>query len=253
MFALGNARARSIGVGELGMEHPGVQRQAERGQPGQARAEVGPLHVVRARGHGAVADDRRSASHAAEWRTPRNRPPPARSCASQHRLHAIAEREVGEADDAGRDARSAVAAAVAHRGDAGHELRLAHRPHLRRAAGAVHRVALEEHGGDDVVAGAEVGEQLVEQVAMVGPLPQVMVGVDDRQLGLEDRLGRRLGQPRLGRRADAPVAGRPRVLAHVSACGGRCRGRGSGRSARSRWTAAPAWPPAAGSCSSRAR
>jgi hypothetical protein len=56
-------------------------------------------------------------------------------------------------------------------------------------------VAFHEHGGDDVVTGAEVGQQVVQEVPMVRPLPQVMVRVDDRQRGLEDRLGRRAGQP----------------------------------------------------------
>src|SRR5206468_10250739 len=49
---------------------------------------------------------------------------------------------------------------------------------------------------------AEIGPELVQRVPMVPPLPQVMVGIDDRQRGLEDRLGRLLGQPRLVRRAD---------------------------------------------------
>jgi hypothetical protein len=51
-------------------------------------------------------------------------------------------------------------------------------------------VALHEHGGDDVVAGVEIGQELVQQIAVIPALPQVMVGVDDRQRGLEDRLGR---------------------------------------------------------------
>ena len=55
---------------------------------------------------------------------------------------------------------------------------------------------------------------------LIRPFPQVMVRVDDRQLGLEDRLGRRLGQPRLVRRADPAVTGRLARLAHVSASDG---------------------------------
>jgi hypothetical protein len=45
------------------------------------------------------------------------------------------------------------------------------------------------------VARAGVGDQLVQQVAMVGMVPQVMVRIDDRQVGLEDRLLRALGEP----------------------------------------------------------
>src|SRR5690606_41068518 len=69
----------------------------------------------------------------------------------------------------------AIAAALAHRGDAGDELDLADRPHLFRPVGAVHRVALLEHAGDEVVAGARVGEILVEQIAVAAPVPEVVV------------------------------------------------------------------------------
>ena len=204
----GRERAGQVDrVGELRMEHPRVEGQPERGQAGEARAEVGLLHEVRALGDGAVAD------HVA--RVPGRRVAHAAKSAAagadqrlEHGLDPIAQREIGEADDARGDARRAVLAALAHRRDARDELGLAHRPHLDRAARAVHRVALQEHGRDDVVAGAEIGEQLVQQVAVVGPLPQMMMRVDDRQLGLEDRLGRRLGEPRLVRGTDPSVARR---------------------------------------------
>jgi hypothetical protein len=71
-------------------------------------------------------------------------------------------------------------------------------------------VTLDEDGGHHVVAGAQVGEQLVEQVAMIGPIPEVMVRVDDRQVGIEDGLGRRLPEPRLARCGDATEACRRR-------------------------------------------
>jgi hypothetical protein len=35
----------------------------------------------------------------------------------------------------------------------------------------------------------DIGEEIVEQVAMVRPIPQVVVGIDNRQVGIEDRLG----------------------------------------------------------------
>ena len=43
----------------------------------------------------------------------------------QHGLHAIAERQVGEADDAGGDARVAATLGIAPRGEIGDELHLA--------------------------------------------------------------------------------------------------------------------------------
>ncbi len=194
------------------MEGPGVERQAERGEAGEAGAEVRLAASGGVRCAVRLLPMTSLASHAAEWRTPRKRPPPARMCSLQHRLDPVAEGEVGEAHDAGGDARPAVEAALAHGGHAGHELGLADRPHLLRPARAVHRVAFHEHRGHDVVAGADVVEKLVEQVAMVRTLPQVMVRVDDGQFGIEDGLGRLLGQPRLVRRIDPPELGRARGL-----------------------------------------
>ena len=46
--------------------------------------------------------------------------------------------------------------------------------------------ALDEHGAPHIVAAAGVGQQLVEQVAAARMVPEVMVGIADRQAGLED-------------------------------------------------------------------
>src|SRR4051812_48428893 len=124
------------------------------------------------------------------------------------------EGEVGEADDAGGDPRQAIAAACAHRGDAGDEFGLADGAQRLPSRGAVHGVALDEDGRGDVVAGVQVGEEIIQQVALVGPLPEVMVGVDDRQRGLEDRLRGGARQPFGIGRKDAAVARRCLVLAH---------------------------------------
>jgi predicted TIM-barrel fold metal-dependent hydrolase len=86
----------------------------------------------------------------------------AAACVDQRledRLDPVAQREIGIADDALCHLDRAVAATGAHRGDARDELGLADRSHLDRPVGAVHRAAFLEDGGDDVVAGVEVGEQ----------------------------------------------------------------------------------------------
>src|SRR5207253_570474 len=93
----------------------------------------------------------------------------------QHGLDLVAEREIREAHDAGGHAGLAVAAAVAHRRHPRHELGLTDRAHLLRAARAIHRLAFDEDGGDDVVARADVVEELVEQIAMPSPLPEMMM------------------------------------------------------------------------------
>src|SRR5206468_4281643 len=56
---------------------------------------------------------------------------------------------------------------------------------------------------------ADVVQEFVEQIAMVRSLPQVMVGIDDGQVGLEDGLGRPLGKPGQVGRVDAPELRRP--------------------------------------------
>ena len=125
----------------------------------------------------------------------------------QHRLDPLAQRQVGVAHDARGDARRPVGAAVAHRGNAGDEFRLADRTQFLRAGRAVHRVALQEHGRDHVVPAAQVREQFVQQVTMIRTLPQVMMGIDDRQFRVEDRFRRRLGQPCIIRWVDSPESG----------------------------------------------
>src|SRR5947207_695464 len=66
---------------------------------------------------------------------------------------------------------------------------VADRAHLLRTTSAVHRQPFEIDRRGDVVAAAGVGEQLRQQIAPgIGALDQVMVRVDDRQLGFEDLL-----------------------------------------------------------------
>src|SRR5438270_14026315 len=61
----------------------------------------------------------------------------------QNALGAAADAEIDIADNAGAGARRAVFAALAHRRDAGDELRLAERAQFGRALGAVHLAAFE--------------------------------------------------------------------------------------------------------------
>ena len=127
---------------------------------------------------------------------PRNRPPPTASLGLQHLAHARAEHQVGVADDRLGDAAWAVIAGRAHRRDAVDEFDLAHRRHLARAVLAIHRLAFEEHRGDDVVAAADVVQQFGQEVAAaMRRIPEMMVRIDDRQIRLQRRLARTLRQP----------------------------------------------------------
>jgi hypothetical protein len=71
---------------------------------------------------------------------------------------------------------------------------LADRPHFLGAAGAIARSALDEDGADDVVPRVDIGQELIEEIAPARMVPEVMVRIDDRQIGLDDLLGP-LAQP----------------------------------------------------------
>src|SRR5438105_15745167 len=92
------------------------------------------------------------------------------------------------ADNAGAMPGLAVDAARAHGCHAVDELGFAYRAHFDRSGGARHGARLHEHGGEDVVAAARIRQQFVEQIAPARPVPEMMMRIDDRQIGLEDRL-----------------------------------------------------------------
>src|SRR5207302_5723753 len=101
----------------------------------------------------------------------------------------VAQPQVGGADDPGRDARLAVEARCAHGGDAVDELGLAHAAIRLGAVRLEHRAALDEHGRDHVVPARKVVDDLIEQITLlltlVALVPQVMMRIADRRLGLE--------------------------------------------------------------------
>jgi len=88
--------------------------------------------------------------------------------------------ERADAREDGGQAGGRITATCARRGDAGDELDLADRAHLDRPVGAIHRAALLEDGGDDVVAGVEVGEQFRQQI---GPTRISLSAKSARELG----------------------------------------------------------------------
>ena len=175
-------------LAELGVIHPRIKAEPERGEPGEALAQLwvhqqafrpndrrSPGRLVGMRG-GDKADAAKAAAAGADHRL-------------QKPLDRRAERQIGVADDAGADARLAVGAAGAHRCDAVGELDLADRAQLDGTFGAVHREPFEIDARRDVVSGADIGEQLRQQIAPgLGPVHQVMMRVDDRQIGLDDLL-----------------------------------------------------------------
>ena len=131
------------GLGELrqlrhlGEEHPAFQRQPHVGQHAGAGAEVVAAHLAlrlvgrrvlhlgaRVPGH-RVADAPEAVGAGRLQRL-------------QHRAHVLAQVQVGVADNGCRRLAGAVQSVIAGRGQALHELHLAHRTHFLRAAGPVH-------------------------------------------------------------------------------------------------------------------
>jgi hypothetical protein len=181
-------------VQQLRLEQPRVEGQPERGELGETPAEL-LVEQQAWRRQGKLSEDRpigvprRHLPDALEPAVPRP------DMGLQHLLDGVTE------------------PARAHRRDAVDELGLADRRQLRRRIGPVHRVALREHGGSDVVTAVEIGEQVVEQVAghpdvlalepgqvvvgertaeadRVAHSPEMVVGIDDRQVRLQRGLDR---------------------------------------------------------------
>ena len=128
----------------------------------------------------------------------------------QHRAGEVAQRQVDPADDARAHPLRPELAAGRQRADAVGELGLAQRLEALGPAVAIEGPAVHEHRRPHVVARVHVGEHLVEHVVghhlqhLVEPVhgrllvrgaaaPQVVVGIDDRQIGLEDLLARGVG------------------------------------------------------------
>jgi hypothetical protein len=111
----------------------------------------------------------------------------------QQFAYAGADCEVAAADDALGDAAWTVAARGAHCGDASDELDFSQCGHLAWAVLAIHRAAFQEDSRDDVVPAADVGQEFRQQIATpVRRVPEMVVRVDDRQIGPQRCLGRAL-------------------------------------------------------------
>jgi hypothetical protein len=66
-----------------------------------------------------------------------------------------------------------------------------------------------------MMAGSDIGEEIVEQVMMVRPIPQVVLGIDQGETGIESGLGRLLGFPCCIRRQEPSAVGVLRRCPHV--------------------------------------
>jgi hypothetical protein len=108
-----------------------------------------------------------------------------------------AQRQIGVADDRLGHAARHVIAGRAHGRNAVDEFDLADRRHLGGPMLAIHGLAFEEHGGDDVMPAPNIGQQVRQNVATaMRRVPEVMMRINDRQIRLQHRFGWPLRQPR---------------------------------------------------------
>ena len=126
--------------------------------------------------------------------------------------------QIGGAEDARAEPRRSVDPGPAHCRDAVHELGLADAAQRLRTVRAMEGEALREHRLHDLVAGLRdlVADLVAEEDLLLeaqerrgghrAEVPQVMVRVDDREVGLEHRLRVFLGEP--------PVEGFVRGMRH---------------------------------------
>ena len=191
-------RARQLDrVRKLRMVLPGFEAQSQLRKLREARAERRIAHRVRRHGARYETRDRRiviaryAIADAAESAAAD------RQLRLQHVPHPRPQHEVGMADDRLGDAARSVSAGGAHRRDAVDEFDFAYRCHLTRAVLAVHRLAFQEHGRNDVVAATDILQQLRQEIAAaMRCIPEMMVRIDDRQRRLQRRLTRAFRQPR---------------------------------------------------------
>ncbi len=179
---------RQVGqFGDLRVIDPGIERQTQRRQLREAFTEGRIGHHVGRRRRQRCAGGRIGVPHRRKADAAKA-PATSAQMRLEHGLDLAAQQQVGVADDAGGHPARPVRAAGAEGCRAVDELGLAHRAQRGRGVLVVHGVGLDRDGGANVVAGGQVAQHVLHEVAVAGVIPQVVVGVDDRQLGLEDLL-----------------------------------------------------------------
>src|SRR3984893_17634407 len=107
---------------------------------------------------------------------------------SEAGARAGAERQIGVANDAGADRGGTVPAARAYRRNAIGKLDFADRAERFRAARAIHRAGLDIDGCNNIEAGGDIVDHLLDQVTLAGAIPKMMMGVYHRTLRIENLL-----------------------------------------------------------------
>jgi hypothetical protein len=91
-------------------------------------------------------------------------------------------------DDPSANTAVSVLTARAHRRRAIQKLRLAQRAHFHRAIASIHRPGLHRNGRANVMTRLDILQQVEQKIAVSRTIPQMMMRIDNRQLGFEDVL-----------------------------------------------------------------
>ena len=100
----------------------------------------------------------------------------------ENRPDTLAKTKIDVSDYSCADAALAVTTAWAHRRSAIEKLGFADWPHFRNDILAIHRAALYNNGGANIVAGAEVSQEIRKKVSILGAPPQMVMRVDNSQV-----------------------------------------------------------------------
>jgi hypothetical protein len=106
----------------------------------------------------------------------------------EDRPHALTQTKVRVTYDRGTCAAVAVCAARAYCRRSVEKLRFPDRPQFGSRVLAVHCAALHGDGRANVVARCKVVQEIHHEVPVAGVIPQMMMRIDDRQLGIDDLL-----------------------------------------------------------------
>src|SRR5215831_1127776 len=170
-------------VPELGLEHPRVEAQTERAkrrkslpkswfqeQPGCAGIDRKARVGVPGR---TIADPAQTSFGNSDMLL-------------DHVFGAGADFQIHIADNASAAACWPVLAGGAHPGDICSEFGFTERAQFLRAFGAIHRATFLEQRRANVMTADDVTKKILQEIAIAWPVPQMMMRIDDWQVGVDD-------------------------------------------------------------------
>ena len=122
----------------------------------------------------------------------------------KHRFYFIPQTQISGTKDTGAETRRAIQTRAAHRCNAVNKLGLTHRAHFGGAIRSIERTALGKDRLNNIMtAVSDVATNLLAKIhfltkshsTIATKVPQMVVGIDNRQIRLDDRLWRLFGDP----------------------------------------------------------